>query len=176
MQAGEAKQALNKKKLLYIFKKFNRPVTNAELTNFVLKNDYFDYFILQEILNLLIDIKFVKTINQDGHEFFELTDSGLETIIMFEDNLPSYFVDEVKEQFHVFTKEQENKEAIFSHFYQKSEDEFIVVIEVLDNRKVIFDLSLHVPTKDIAFKLCQKWNENPSELYTQILTTLTQDL
>lgn len=172
----DAKFALNKKKLLYIFKKFGKPISISELTNFILTYDFFDYFFMQEILNALIVSDLVTKKIEDENEIFSLTKTGVDTITMFQKSLPIYFIKEVEEAFDSAHDEVEQKDAIFSHYYKKSEKEYVIVMQVQENNRVVFDLSLHAPNEELASKLCKNWDENPSEIYSELLNVLTKNL
>lgn len=51
--------------LLYIIHRFGFPVSNTQLTQFVLENDIMDYFMLQQFLSELEDSKFVTNESSD---------------------------------------------------------------------------------------------------------------
>ncbi len=170
------KLALSKLKLLYIFNQFEIPLTNIELTSFVLENNLMDYFIVQQILNDLYKSKFLDIHSNNGHEYYFLTDEGLNAINIFGDMLPDYFKNDVNNKFEKIQKDLKRRNELFGHYYKKSDNEFVVSFQVLENRSVTFNLSINVPTEDMAKSICKKWNSNPEEIFSSILKTLTSDL
>ncbi|QSX06890.1 DUF4364 family protein [Sedimentibacter sp. zth1] len=175
MEQGN-KLALSKLKLLYIFNYFSVPLTNTEVTNFVLENNFMDYFLLQQIFTNLYESKFIELYIKNGHEYYYLTDEGINAINMFENILPNYFIEEVKSKFDKAQKNLKKKSELFGHYYKKSESEYIVSFQVLENRTAIFNLSMNVPTEDLAKSICQKWNLDSDNIFRNILKILTSDL
>lgn len=169
------KLALSKLKLLYIFNQFAIPLTNMELTNFVLENNFMEYFILQQILSDLRESKFIDIHSSNGHEYYFLTDEGINSITMFEDMLPEYFVKDVNSKFEKLQKDLKRRNELFGHYYKKSDNEYVVSFQVLENRLVIFNLSINVPTEDMAKSICNKWNSNPEKIFDSILKTLISE-
>lgn len=171
-----SKLALSKLKLLYIFNQFGIPLTNIELTSFALENNFMDYFLLQQILSDLYKSKFLDIHSQNGHEYYFLTDEGINALNMFGDMLPEYFTKDVNSKFEKMQKDLKRKNELIGHYYKKSDNEFVVSFQVLENRSVVFNLSINVPTEDMAKSICKKWNSNPEEIFSSILKTLTSDL
>ena len=171
-----SKLALSKLKLLYIFNQFGIPLTNMEVSSFALENNFMDYFLLQQILNDLFNSKFIDIHSKNGHEYYFLTDEGINALNMFGDMLPEYFKNEVNSKFEKMQKDLKRKSELFGHYYKKSDNEYVVSFQVLENRSVIFNLSINVPTEDMAKSICKKWNSNPEDIFSSILKTLTSDL
>ncbi len=169
------KLALSKLKLLYIFNQFAIPLTNIELTSFVLENNLMEYFILQQILSDLRESNFIDIHSSNGHEYYFLTDEGVNSITMFADMLPEYFTNEVNSKFEKLQKDLKRRNELFGHYYKKSDNEFVVSFQVLENRLVIFNLSINVPTEDMAKSICNKWNSNPEKIFDSILKTLISE-
>lgn len=169
------KLALSKLKLLYIFNQFSIPLTNIELTSFVLENNFMEYFILQQILSDLRESNFIDIHSSNGHEYYFLTDEGVNSITMFADMLPEYFTNEVNSKFEKLQKDLKRRNELFGHYYKKSDNEFVVSFQVLENRLVIFNLSINVPTEDMAKSICNKWNSNPEKIFDSILKTLISE-
>jgi len=169
------KLALSKLKLLYIFNQFSIPLTNIELTSFVLENNFMEYFILQQILSDLRESNFIDIHSSNGHEYYFLTDEGINSITMFADMLPEYFTNEVNSKFGKLQKDLKRRNELFGHYYKKSDNEFVVSFQVLENRLVIFNLSINVPTEDMAKSICNKWNSNPEKIFDSILKTLISE-
>lgn len=175
MEQGN-KLALSKLKLLYILNQFSIPLTNNEITNFVLENNIMDYFLLQQILTNMYESKFIEMHLRNGHEYYYITDEGINAINMFGNILPDYFKAEVESKFNKMQKDLKRKNELFSHYYKKDDNEYVVSFQVLENRTVTFDLSINVPTEEMAKAICKKWNSDPEKIFGEILKTITTDL
>lgn len=175
METGD-KLALSKLKVMYIFNKFDVPISNSELTSFVLENELMDYFALQEVITELYKSKYIDIYLKNGKELYYLTDESLNTLEIFKNMLPKYFTDDVNSKFVEIKKALERKNDLFAHYYKKKDDEYVVSFQVLENRVSIFSLSINVPDEKMAKSVCDKWNSNPEEIFGSIYKTLTSDL
>lgn len=169
------KIAQDKLKLLFILKYANMPLANIEITNFILDNDILDYFTLQQLLKDLCESNFVVLSSRNGNEYYSISDTGKEALEMFGDKLPEYFVPQVEKNFSNLKMEIKKHRELLGHYYKKTEDEFIVSLQVMENESTIFSLSLNVPDEDLAKYICKKWDSNPEDIFSKIIKTLTSE-
>jgi hypothetical protein len=167
------KIAQDKLKLLYILKHIDTPLTNSELTNFILENDVFDYFTLQYLLGDLCDSGFAVPNFKNGHEYYSIAPAGSNALEMFGEKLPEYFINQVEQNFSSLKMEIRKHRELIGHYYKRKEDEYIVSLQVMENGSVIFSLSINVPDEGIAKHICEKWNISPEEIFSSIIKTLT---
>ena len=73
---------------LYMLKQVSFPLTNAQLSNFFLENDYTTYFTLQQALNELLDAGLVKKETIRNSSRYEITKEGLDTLDFLETRFP----------------------------------------------------------------------------------------
>jgi len=170
------KIALEKLKLLYILNFINLPLTNIELTSYILDNNILDYFTLQQLLGDLCDSKFIVLKAKNGNEYYSISEAGIAALEMFGEKLPLYFIKEVEENFSYLKKEIKRQRELIGHYYKRKEDEYIVSLQVMENESIIFSLSINVPTEESAKNICKKWDSNPEAIFGSIISTLTSDL
>ncbi len=168
--------AMGKLKLLYIFNRYDVPLTNNEITGFIVGYDIMDYFSLQNILSTLYETKLIDIYAKDGKESFYLTDEGIEFLNLFGDILPDSFKELISKLFSAIEKDIKRRSELFGHYFQKKDGEFVVSFHMLENNITTFNLSLNVPTKNIAEALCKKWNSNSENMFSEILKTITSDI
>lgn len=175
MESGN-KIAQDKLKLLYILNYINIPLTNIEITNFILENNYMDYFSLQQLLGSLCDSKFIKLTSKNGNEYYNVAQAGVAALDMFSEKLPEYFTNDVTANFSHLKKELKRQRELIGHYYKRKDDVYIVNLQVMENESVIFNLSINVPTEASAKSICKKWDSSPEEIFGSIIKTLTTDL
>lgn len=171
---SNSKTTQDKLKLLYILNYINLPLTNVEVSNYILEYDIWDYFTLQALLNALCDAKFVTLKSKVGHDYYSVSQAGKAALDMFKEKLPEYFISEVKSHFSHIKKQIEKKRDLFGHYYKRKDDEYIVYLQVIENKTTIFNLSVNVPTEEIAKNIVKKWDDKPEDIFGQIITTLTE--
>lgn len=172
---GNGKIAQDKLKLLYIIDYINLPLTNNELTNYTLEHNNMDYFTLQLMLSDLCDSKFIEPYSKNGNEYYSISDAGKAVLEMFGDKLPEYFIKDVNTNYSHLKKEIKKQRELLGHYYKRKDDEYIVSLQVTENESVIFNLSINVPTENLARDICKKWDSNPEEIFGKIINTLTSD-
>ncbi|EOC99500.1 DUF4364 family protein [Caldisalinibacter kiritimatiensis] len=167
--------AQHKLLLLYILDRIDIPMTNSDITQLVLENNYMNYFMVQQFLSELVASKFLEFTTKDGNEYYHLSKAGSETLNFFIDRIPK----EVKEKIDTMTekkKEEMIKETqIIGNYYKKNDAEYIVNLKVIENDITLFNLSLNVVSNKQAKMICKKWKENPQDIYKKILDLLTNN-
>lgn len=172
---SDNKNTQDKLKLLYILNYIDLPLTNVEITNYILEYDIWDYFSLQLLLSDLCDAKFTVLKSSMGNDYYTVTDSGKAALNMFSIKLPEYFINEVENNFSHIKKHIEKQRELFGHYYKRKDDEYVVSLQVMENSTLIFNLSVNVPTEDIAKNIIKKWDTIPESIFGQIMNILTSN-
>lgn len=170
------KIAQDKLKLLYILNFIDLPLTNIEITNYILEYDMMDYFTLQQLLSDLCDAKFTVIRSNNGNEYYSVSEAGKAALEMFSDKLPEYFKKEAEMNFSHLRKLIKKQRELFGHYYKRKDDEYIVSLQVTENSSIIFNLSINVPTETLAKNIIRKWEISPEDIFGQIMNTLTSDI
>ncbi len=66
-----------------MLKKVNFPLTNAQISNFVLEQGYTTYFTLQQIIHELIDSGLIRQEKIRNTSQYHITEAGEETLTYF---------------------------------------------------------------------------------------------
>ena len=170
------KIAQDKLKLLYILNFIDLPLTNIEITNYILEYEMMDYFSLQLLLSELMDAKFTVIKINNGFKYYSVSESGKSALEMFNDKLPEYFKNEVKKNFSHIKKHIKMQRELFGHYYKRKDDEYIVSLQVNENDTTIFNLSVNVADESLAKNIIKKWEVSPEKIFGQIMNTLTSDI
>src|SRR5690554_7891202 len=103
---------LYKLMILYILSRVDFPLTNAQLTAFILEKEYTNYFNIQRAISELLDDEYIAVKTIRNSSLYLITDSGNETLLFF-DNLISSGIKEDIENYLTQNK-YELKEEISS--------------------------------------------------------------
>ena len=166
------KLAQIKLKVLFILNTLNLPITNMELTRFILENNYMDYFTLQEVVLELKKDGFMDSGHTEGKESYMITTVGREAVEMFNDRIPMRFKLEITDKLKTLQKEVKRNKDLFAHYYQRKDKDFTVIIQALQESITIFNLSLNVPTEKLAKEIVAKWKKSPDKIYSEIINIL----
>ncbi|WP_026896206.1 DUF4364 family protein [Clostridiisalibacter paucivorans] len=167
--------AQNKLILLYILDKLDPPITNTELTQFILENSNINYFLVQQYLSELINANFIHVVTVDDNENYKLSDLGKKTLYYFLDRVPASIKSNIDKK-HKERKIEKIKETqIKGNYYKKNDSEYIVNLKVIENNITLFSLSLNVVSNKQAKLICKNWKENPQYIYKEIFDMLIKE-
>jgi hypothetical protein len=158
--------------ILYILSRVNFPLTNAQITAFILEKEYTNYFNLQRAISELIDDSYVQVTTIRNSSLYRISESGLETLSLF-DNMISAGI---KEDIEIYL--QENKYDLLeevstpAEYYQIKKGEYAAHLRVIERDTPFIDLTLIVTTEDEAARMCNNWKDKSSEVYSYLLSSL----
>ncbi|AWK51852.1 DUF4364 domain-containing protein [Clostridium beijerinckii] len=170
MYESSSELAENKLLMLYVLKSIKDPISNTQLTEIILENNFMNYFTFQQYLAELEDSRFVEYHEANDKKLLALTEKGDNVLSFFKDRIsPSkiaIIVDYIKDKIGSIKKELTIQA---DYTLGESDDSFIVDLKAIEDQSLLMELKLSVPTKKQATSICTKWKENPSEIYTNII-------
>ncbi|GAA0748131.1 DUF4364 family protein [Clostridium oceanicum] len=166
--------AENKLLILYIFSKFDIPISNNKITEIVLENNLINYFTLQQYISELTSSNFLRyNADKDKHRM-SITKKGLKVLSMFIDRVTEDKItiinDYLKQNLNLIKKEI----SVTADYTIKNKD-FIVNLKAEKDNSLLIDLKIPVDSNEQAKKLCSNWKKNSPELYKNILDVLNLD-
>ncbi len=170
------KNAQDKLKLLYILNFIDLPLTNIEISNYILEYEMMDYFTLQLLLSDLQDAKFTIIKHSNGKECYFVSAAGKAALEMFNKKLPEYFIKEVEKNFSHIKKHIKKQSELVGHYYKRKDDEYVVSLQVTENLTNIFNLSVNVPDEYTAKNIIKRWEISPENIFRQIMTILVSEI
>lgn len=166
---------LYKLMILYILSRVNFPLTNAQLTAFILEKEYTNYFNIQRAISELIDDAFIAMKTIRNSTLYRITESGAETLVFF-DNMISAGIKEDIEAYLAQNKyELQEEVSTPAEFYQVKKGEYAAHLSVIERDMSIIDLTLIVTSEEEASMICNNWKENSSDVYSYLMSTLLEN-
>ena len=173
MYESSSELAENKLLMLYVLKSIKDPISNTQLTEIILENNFMNYFTFQQYLAELEDSRFVEYHEANDKKLLALTEKGDNVLSFFKDRIsPSkiaIIVEYIKDKIGSIKKELTIQA---DYTLGESDDSFIVDLKAIEDQDLLMELKLSVPSKNQATSICNKWKENPSEIYTNIINLL----
>ena len=158
--------------ILYILDRVDIPMTNSEITQFVLENNYMNYFMVQQFLSELVTSKFIEFSTKDGNEYYHLSNAGKDTLNFFINRIPKKLMSKVDKMYENKKEEMIKETQIVSNYYKKNDTEYIVNLKVIEKEITLFNFSLNVVSNKQAKLICNNWKKNPQIIYKKILDLL----
>lgn len=158
--------------ILSMLDKVNFPLTNSQISGFILDKGYTTYFHLQQAISELIDTDLIQaeTIRNASH--LHLTKQGKKTIDFFGKDISEEIQKDIKEFLDANSYELRNEVSNIADFYKENTDEYIVRCQVKEKNSRLIDLNITVPTEEAAQSICSKWPDKSQEVYAYLMKML----
>lgn len=158
--------------VLYMLKKLDFPLTNGQISEFVLEKGYTTYFTLQQAISEMVEAGFIRKETTHNRTLYHLTEEGTQTIQFFKDNISPA----IQQDIDSFLKEKryalKNEVSVKADYYPLRTKEYAVRCQILENNAPMIDLTLTVPTEEEAKTVANNWNSKNQEIYAQIMASL----
>lgn len=166
--------AENKVLILYILDKLNKPINNDNLLKLVLSIQDMNYFYFQQFLLDLLEHKYIIGYTKEENTMYKITDKGKETLALTHDLLPGILKLQIDNVLKVEVDEVQNSIHATSDFTPRSEDEFVVKCNLVENNITVFSIKLSASSREQAKFIAEKWENNYNEIYSIIMELLTK--
>jgi len=167
--------AENKLLVLYIFSKLNFPISNIQVTQIVLENNFINYFTLQQYILELVSSDFLNYTKETEKQRLFISNQGNRVLSLFQNRLSSNKKDILDDYLKKQTENIKKEIEVTAEYTLGKSDSFVVDLMVSENEIIIINLKLSVASNKQAKFLCAKWKENSSELYNKIINLLIED-
>lgn len=161
--------------ILYMLDKVDFPLTNTQISNFILEKDYTNYFNVQQSLSEILEDNFVSMETIGHNSYYRITESGQETLSFFDNMIPTPIQEESMEYLKKHQYSLRDEVSTQSNYFETKKGEYTVQLKVLEKEAPIIDLSLLVPTEEEASKLCGNWRKKSQQIYAYVIGTLLEE-
>lgn len=158
--------------ILYILDRMDFPITNTELTRFILEKEYCDYITINQILAELIEDEFVELEHSHNTYLYRITASGKETLSFFYTRISVAIRDEIDT--YLSEKEYQLREMVSNtaDYYEAKKNEFVVELRVIERDSELVHINLLVTSAAEADLICSRWKECSADIYGYLISTL----
>lgn len=160
--------------ILYILSRVNFPLTNAQLTSFILEKEYTNYFNIQRAISELIDDAFIVTKTIRNSTLYRITDSGLETLLFFDNMIAAGIKEDIEAYLMENKYDLQAEVSTPADFFQVKKGEYTVNMSVVERDTPIIELSLSVTSEEEASLMCNNWKEKSSDIYAYLMSSLLE--
>ena len=130
-----------------MLEKVDFPLTNGQISEFVLDKGYTTYFKLQQTLSEMVEARFIREEITHNRTLYHLTEEGASTLQFFGNKISPA----IKNDIDAFLTE---------HKYD------------LKNEVNLIDLTLTVPSEKEAQAIANNWQQKNEEIYAYIMKNL----
>ena len=160
--------------VLYMLSKVDFPLTNAQISEFILDKGYTTFFKLQQALSELKDAELIREETVHNHTLYHLTDDGEESIFYFKNKISKPIQDDIDQFLKEKKYDLKNETAVKADYYKNTAGEFSVRCQVTEQQEPLIDLTLSVPTEAEAEKIAANWQKKNQNVYAWLMAQLLE--
>ena len=112
--------------ILYMLDKAGFPLTNTQISNFFLEQEYTDYFRVQEVIGDLVNADLINFESTHSNTQYTLTAAGRETLGFFKDKITDGIENDVKRFFEKNKLEFRQENFILADYYKTTNQNYDV--------------------------------------------------
>lgn len=158
--------------ILYILDRMDFPITNTELTSFMLEKEYANYITIQQTLEDLIEDEYVAVEHSHNAFLYRITPSGRETLSYFYTKISVPIRDDIDT--FLSEREYELRESVSAaaDYYEQKRNEFVVELRVVERDSELVRINLLVTSAAEADAICNRWKSCNADVYSYLISTL----
>ena len=152
--------------------KVDFPLSNTQLSNFFLEQNYTDYFTVQQVISGLLDSELIRFESTHNNTQYHITPLGKETLKYFADKITPAIEADITAYFEKNKMQLKEENAVIADFYRSTVPGYDVRCQLKEKNIAAVDLTIHVKTKDQANAICKNWQKQHMEVYTYLMDAL----
>lgn len=160
--------------VLYMLSKVDFPLTNAQISEFILDKGYTTFFKLQQALSELIATDLIREETVHNRTLYHLTEDGEESIYFFKNKISKPIQDDIDQFLKEKKYDLKNETAVKADYYKNTAGEFSVRCQVTEQQEPLIDLTLSVPTEAEAEKIAANWQKKNQNVYAFLMAQLLE--
>lgn len=160
--------------IMYMLSKVDFPLTNAQISGFILEKGYTTYFKLQQAISELCESELIREENTHNRTLYHLTEDGAESIHYFKNKISKPIQDDIDQFLREKKYDLKNETAVKGDYYKNTAGEFSVRCQVMEQQEPLIDLTLSVPSEGEAQKIAANWQKKNQDIYAWIMAELLE--
>ena len=169
--ASQESLTLYKLIVLYMLDKVAFPLTQSQISEFVLDKGYPSYLTLQQVISELVETNLVTAHTTLNRTQLTITKEGKDSLGFFEGRISDAIKQEIIDFFKENSMKLRNEVSVVSNYYKSVNGEYEAVLTAKDGDSTLVEIKLSVPTPQIASEICNNWHRRNQEVY-QALTKM----
>lgn len=158
--------------VLYMLDRVTFPLTTAQISDFILGKEYTNFLTLQQVFSELADTGLIETRSANNRTHLTITSEGTETLHFFENRISLA----IKSEIHAFFQEKEyilrEEVSVVSDYYKSTTGEYEAHLIAKERGINLIDLTLSVPSKELAESICNNWMTKNQAIYQYLIEQL----
>lgn len=165
-------QTLYKLIVLTMLDQVDFPLTNAQISDFILTKEYTNYFTLQQVISELVETNLAEVHTVRNSSYYQMTEKGKETLNFFGHMVSSAILEDMNLYFEENAIALRDEISVRADYFPNNHEEYSVQLRVMEKDAAVIDLTLSVPTESQANSICNNWKKKNQKLYAYLMQEL----
>lgn len=158
--------------ILYMLQKVDFPLTNSQISEFILDRGYTTYFTLQSVLSELTQSDMIRQETIRNASYYSLTEPGEEALHYFQNRISKQIREDVDQYIKENKMQLRDEVSVMADYYKNTANEYSVHCVVKEKYSNPIDLTVTVPDESQARTVCRNWKEKCQEIYEHVMKEL----
>ena len=158
--------------ILNMLDKVDFPLTNTQISNFFLEQEYTDYFRVQQVISDLVDTDLIRSESTHNNTQYYITAAGKETRGFFKDKITDAIEHDTMAYFEKNKLELRSVNSIIADYYKTPNHDYAVRCQFKERGTNLIDLTLTVKKKEQAEAICNNWKNQNEDVYAYLMDIL----
>ncbi|RKJ51811.1 DUF4364 family protein [bacterium 1XD42-54] len=158
--------------ILYMLQKVDFPLTNSQISEFILDRGYTTYFTLQSVLSELAESDMIRQEIILNSSYYSLTESGEEALYYFQNRISKSIRDEIDTYISENKMKLRDDVSVLADYYKNTANEYSVRCIVKEKYSNPIELTITVPDEVQAKIVCRNWKDHCQHIYEHIMKEL----
>ncbi len=158
--------------VLYMLQKVEFPLTNSQISEFVLERGYTTYFTLQSVLSELAESDMIRQETIRNSSYYTLTEAGEEALRYFQNRISQPIRDDIDQYLRQNKLQLRDEVSILADYYKNTAEEYSVHCVVKEKYSNPIELTVTVPDEAQAKVMCRNWKQKCQEIYEFVMKEL----
>ena len=165
-------QTLYKLIVLTMLDRVDFPLTNAQISDFILTKEYTNYFTLQQVLSELAETELAEIHTIRNSTYYQLTQKGKDTLSFFGHMVSDAIHEDMDKYFKENAIVLRDETSVRADYFPNNHSEYSVRLRVMEKDSSAIDLTLSVPTEGQANSICDNWKKKNQKIYAYLMQEL----
>lgn len=158
--------------VLYMLDKVDFPLTNTQITNFVLEKDYTSYFTIQQTFAELLDSQLITAESTHNNTLYRITEAGKQALDFFGNKISDGIREDIAGYFTDNQYALKTETSVISDYYKTTSGHYAVRCQIKEKEASLIDLTIQVASKEQALAVCKNWAEESDTVYALLMDQL----
>lgn len=158
--------------VLYMLNRVTFPLTTAQISDFILEKEYTNFLTLQQVINELTDAEMISSQSIRNRTHLAITEEGRETLNFFQNRISEGIKSDINNYFRENEFALRNEVSVLGDYYKSTSGEYEAHLVAKDRGIKLVDITLSVPTEELAASICDQWQNKNQSIYQYLIKEL----